>query len=948
MYYTQAMEEGDLSMEQAANLSKKFRIELAKLVTPRDLQKSKKRGLTLQEKEYYLTQARKNLFNKGFDDLSKETSTAVSNYDSQINNLKKDADIYLKRINMLAPEVEGQRYIISESQANAINLLQEKLKNTQTSVNTLIKQRNNVVSNVEAELNDLSLLYGLDLATGVMKNNFQKTQDVFDYQNSIAGINPIELSGGEVVEEVVLPNGEKGFATTVYKPASKGVKIFKETEQAVTDVVSGAYKFMKKSFTAPAYIMAGVQDIFLDEESYSEMDAFRDALTQFSDFAPTPEGVEGKILDEDGNFESIREKPQQYLRMVSGMIPFTLSMISAGRKGNMKAANDVFGKGFIKSSPKLRQDIAMANTAFKITVMDNTKEGEELGLNSMQAQAYGATKSLTTGISQAIFPDINFLKSNAGKQLLKQFTGNLKNAANKQAVGAAVKTFMFNVSKELLEEEVEFGFDLANKIAYGLALPDTQEIISQQKELFAGTLMLSGLLGAVGATKTGLAVKEQVYTGIKATSNNLLNEIKVGKKKAIELGNAEIAQEMEQAEIFTRNIIRAIAVSPENVTANQLDLVVEKQKLLEQKKKLDSSFAGEIDSQIAAIDAEIETSRVQKGRAETERKIEVGVAKLAEELGIESETVKDKDAKLNRLRELRKEGYAIDEKDSTNYGTFLSNKDGDIKLIFNEAANTQDNVITTKAHEMLHAVVLKTVANNPGVAERLGTSLLDALKTINAKQTTGEYQRRLESYLENPEISADDSFEEGLTLLSEAIINGDIVYKESIAQKIGRGLEKLFRISGTRAVFNDGKDVFNFIRDYNDSLIKGKVNKSIVATAKEGALGRLTQVDTITETQAQPKTAASTRIYQEVESQKEDLINPETKAGTALIIANDLENEVDRRLNLNIPAEDKADIVRDFIADDTRGLTGLLLKYDENRNDSIMGYLNSSTPGGSY
>ena len=211
------------------------------------------------------------------------------------------------------------------------------------------------------------------------------------------------------------------------------------------------------------------------------------------------------------------------------------------------------------------------------------------------------------------------------------------------------------------------------------------------------------------------------------------------------------------------------------------------------------------------------------------------VAKLAEELGIESETVKDDDAKLNRLRELRKEGYAIDEKDSTNYGTFLSNKDGDIKLIFNEAANTQDNVITTKAHEMLHAVVLKTVANNPGVAERLGTSLLDALKTINAKQTTGEYQRRLESYLKNPEISADDSFEEGLTLLSEAIINGDIVYKESIAQKIGRGLEKLFRISGTRAVFNDGKDVFNFIRDYNDSLIKGKVNNKLNTRSRRRA-----------------------------------------------------------------------------------------------------------------
>jgi hypothetical protein len=232
---------------------------------------------------------------------------------------------------------------------------------------------------------------------------------------------------------------------------------------------------------------------------------------------------------------------------------------------------------------------------------------------------------------------------------------------------------------------------------------------------------------------------------------------------------------------------------------------------------------------------------------------------------------------------------------------------------------------------MLHAVLLKTVSQNPGVAENLGTSLIDALKTINVEQVTDEYKTRLNDYLVDLDLTSDEAFEEGLTLLSEAMINGDIVYKESLAQKIGNGLERLFGLAGGRAIFNDGKDVFKFVKDYNNSLIKGKVSQRVLETAKKGALGTLTQVDTTAETKAKPKTAASTRIYQTVESQKQDLINPETKAGTALIIANDLENEVDRRLNLNIDPKDKADIIRDFIVDDTRGLYGLLLKYDETK-----------------
>ena len=65
--------------------------------------------------------------------------------------------------------------------------------------------------------------------------------------------------------------------------------------------------------------------------------------------------------------------------------------------------------------------------------------------------------------------------------------------------------------------------------------------------------------------------------------------------------------------------------------------------------------------------------------------------------------------------------------------------------------------------------------------------------------------------------------------------------------------------------------------------------------------------------------------------------------------AMNLENEVDRRLPVieGMSQEDRADVIRNFLFDERRGLIGLLNNYDPKINDSIMGYLNSRTPGGS-
>lgn len=806
------------------NLDLFTRIEIAKNLDKRTLQKAKGGFLNLKEKEQLIKDAKAKVVERSLFTLENDLENTLEEYDKQYDPIKVEAKAVQDRINSTFNFENDKPIIATQASADLYNNLIDKYNVLQEEAKALNEDRNTLIENYETDINALQTEYGIDLASGVVNNNFQLTDEIEEFNKKVS-----ENTGADLTARLM----------------------------------GGLWKTGKDFIFAVPQLAAYATDLFTDQDTYSYFDAWNDVTSNLTNYNTLGEPEASEVVDEEGRYV---KDPKEYLRMTADMLPFTLGIIASARKGDLKGAQKILGnvlggkKGRVYGlNPKLKQNIAMGDAAFKMTVNDNIREGKQQGLSDAQSLAYGTTKSLGTAISQAVMPDINFLKSGAGKSLLTNFRGNLKNATNKKAVSSAAQTFFGNLSKELGEEEIEAVLDLGTKYAFGLGLPDWQGFMKEQKQLVAGTIMLSGSLGSIGATNTFKAVKDQTYKGIIKNQNLLLDQIQLQKNMAIKSGDLEMAEQLNNAEYFTRNIVRAAAVSPENVTAEQLDLVVEKQKLLEKRKKLDPSFRKEVDQEIDIIDEKIANSRVQKSREETQRKIEKGVTKLADELGVVSETVADDDAKLNRLQELRKEGYAIDEKDSTNYGTFLTNKDGDIKLIFNEAANTEDNVITTKAHEMLHAVVLKTVANNPGVAEQLGTSLLEALKTINAEQTTGEYQRRLKSYLKNPELSADESFEEGLTLLSEAMINGDIVYKESIAQKIGRGLEKLFGISGTRAVFNDGKDVFNFIRDYNDSLIKGKVNKSIVATAKEGALGTLTQVDTAAEAKAQPKKAASIR-----------------------------------------------------------------------------------------
>jgi len=384
------------------------------------------------------------------------------------------------------------------------------------------------------------------------------------------------------------------------------------------------------------------------------------------------------------------------------------------------------------------------------------------------------------------------------------------------------------------------------------------------------------------------------------------------------------------------------------------DLILERDKLEKEVKQTDKALAVEQLNNIETINEELNRiARSQQPVAEAiaktqKAKTAAGADVIAEQLGIKPieryQTQEEVDA---RKEQLRKENKNLNVSASASYGNAYTLDDGSTVIVINEQVAKEDNVYTTDQHEVLHPLTRQTFANNPEAAIAFGKSLLEELNNNpKVKINNPAFQKRLLDYVLAGKTEA-ETMEEVLNLTSEALSDGSITIEESTLVKIGNYVRKFLRDAGVLSIkFNSGKDVLSFIRDYNTTIEKGKgLGKAAKAVATEGAKGKLV-TETTTETTTGPTESASLRIYQEVESQKKDLINPETKAGTALIIANDLENEVDRRLNLNIDPKDKADIIRDFIVDDTRGLYGLLLKYDENRNDSIMGYLNSSTPGG--
>ncbi len=876
------------------------RIEVAKILTPRNLDKLKKGGFNLKEKEELLNKAKTKIVRKTLYSFEKD----VENDFEQLNNEQKI--IQNRLISTFGQTEPTSSDFVTQSSADLYNNLTGRLNDIQAKKKDIANEYTTITENLKSN-------YGFDLATGVFENNFKLTNEVEDFNKKVK---------------------ENGLAKLNAK------------------LVGGIWKAAGDIVVFPGIVMALAGDSFndaigvSDEDTYSEYDMFKDILSNVANYNTLGDTGKARIIDDKGDLISFSKNMGEYFDTTLDMLPFTLGIIGSAMRGNVnsiqqKMAQAFSGKGVYNGmSKKLKQEISMFNAAYAMTFNDNLLEGQELGLTDKQAMVYANNMSLGTSVSQAIMPDINFLKGVTGKKLVEGFTGNLKTAANKKALAAASKQFFSNIFKEFGEEEAEFVLDKANKMAFGLSLGDWTDFVGEQKQLFAGTLMLSSGLGSVGAIRTNNVVRKEFYNGIVNQQQTLLNNLQTQQSIAKSENNFKAVEQLEKAQIFVTDIIRASKVSPENVTADQLDLVVKKQKLINEKKNLDSSFHGPIDEQIAAIDTQIAESKITTTKVEVGEKLKKGVDVLGQKLGFKVTRLKDNTETEEYLNKIKPDKDNV--KRAGNFGFFIQKPDGTKEIVINEDANKEAGVVTTEAHEGLHYILSETLKSNPEAQKAFGNALLNELAKIDKDQiANSEFRQRLTSYLLDPEISESDALEEALTLFSEATLTGDIVYNENIITKIGDFIRQTFQSIGLeQVVFNEGKDVFNFIKDYNNSIKKGRADKFITDIATKGAVGKLTQGQAVKQAETVIKKSRSEKASNKVQELYEQ---KGVNAAVEIIeqfkpITNKI---VEQRKNA--PGFDRQ-LLTDEIETGVGGILDLIQAYDPASNVPLAAYINKFLP----
>ena len=283
------------------------------------------------------------------------------------------------------------------------------------------------------------------------------------------------------------------------------------------------------------------------------------------------------------------------------------------------------------------------------------------------------------------------------------------------------------------------------------------------------------------------------------------------------------------------------------------------------------------------------------------------------------------------------------EVDNGAHGFMQMDADGNFVSVVNIENMAKADRLETKTHELQHVLFSDAIGFNPKSFTPLSDAILEWTKANNQdvyKRINAFAERRSDGSLLEQEVVA-VFFEEVAAGNINLNAKKNSTFSGMLGYLVGKGVEESsdvdINLAGETDAIKFLVGIANKVK--NDQLTLAdlsdiKKNK-IIQEIRKGKVEKTGQTQ-------------FSKVYQEVETMKADLVNPDTKQGTAFIIADTLSNEVDRRLPRieGITAEERADIVRNFVLDDNRGLVGLLNNYNPDRNDSIMGYLNSSTPGG--
>jgi hypothetical protein len=575
----------------------------------------------------------------------------------------------------------------------------------------------------------------------------------------------------------------------------------------------------------------------------------------------------------------VSEDLKEYQQEINSKLPQYDRALSeayiAAAKGDISAVPEVIARtisGSAEGLPSLLQamipyvgipSIILGSAAEAST--DAIEEGKKVDIDNLAYSSFvglaeGALETVTRGIGKSLFNNLKGQGIAVVERKLKDIFLRIGKDYGKEGLSEGTSAALSKAAKAVYIGDAE-GFDEIFNSVF-----DDYEVLDN--------ILIGGALGGKTRGVGELAIARNNRSINKTLDNTNVNDVNSAfqndnvnedviniarNKNASARLDAELKQKVDNGEITVERrdeIKKNFSDTQSAVTlADNLnigkDLIQETVTLLKER----NALAGKIElagANKAIVDAEINRLKEVDARLvkissdnqlnlTTEKVTDIvsGLDKINIEIA-ENQDAADKIAKDKNL----------EKKASSQQGFILQDlESGEQTIVINKEIAAEDAAVNVAAHELLHGVLFNTVGKNPEAAEVLSEALKVEINKIDTDiLKDSDFKTRLDAYKNDPTaIQA----EETLTLFADAVANGEIKYNETVFTKIGDIVRRILQQAGLSDIkFNNSRDVFNFIKDYNNSIVKGQLTKAQTKLTQEAATGALisdTQADQTTQ-----------------------------------------------------------------------------------------------------
>ena len=527
---------------------------------------------------------------------------------------------------------------------------------------------------------------------------------------------------------------------------------------------------------------------------------------------------------------------------------------------------------------------------------------KKLAFSNLRGAVQGTLENF--GISAAVksTPFINKIISRAvGKAGTKTTYKTLEKLVEKEVKNSIIRGGLrvlggglvegeTEIAQEIIDTGLKQAFNAVNKAGV-LERENSPELfnkeqtsLSAEKIWQAGKVgMLSGFMfGGFGASVQ--AYQENALNKI-SKRNFQLTEYLVSSPEARKVYASELRNQIQQGKITkdqasaklrtVRQMAEVHSQMPKGLTTEgrqeAFALSLEKQKLEAEVKNKDKSLYKPQLDRIAEINSELENVAFEQTKAKqlarnlqlaegvaTERQVDYASFKSPEEF---KQALKERNIKADDVVAYSIDGKALDYGDVAD-GLYLDLGNGTI--LINEAVAEQTGAISVGTHEILHDITRDRLKKGDVTVEEL---VEDFKGILNESEFAAVEKRIKSSYGNNP------TSEEWFNGFHDAIVKGDIKYNENVFTRLGQWItENILKPMGfKKAGFENGRQVYNFIKDYSVQT------KRIVEGRQEGFEGDIgrqvlekSDAEVSTDTTAQPSVTQdivdeNTRLSEELQ-----------------------------------------------------------------------------------